>query len=98
VLKLRLKPPAHDQAINVGEARTRKFRVVASKFMTVGEVDGYHKILPPIEDAVDCEASGIDLKTILYRALESHKQIAPEAEGRVCTAADAKTKTCQADT
>lgn len=98
VLKLRLKPPAQDHAIDVGEARTRKFRVVASKFMTVGEVDGYHEILPPIKDAIDCKASGIDLKTVLYRALESQKRIAPEAEGRVCTAADAKTKRCQADT
>jgi hypothetical protein len=96
VLTLRIKPPAQNQAIEVRETQPRKFRIVVSKFMTVGEVDGYHRILPPISEAMHCKRSGTDLKTILYKSLEAQRRIAPKGEGRICTAAEAKTKSCQA--
>jgi 2',3'-cyclic-nucleotide 2'-phosphodiesterase (5'-nucleotidase family) len=98
VSKLLVKPPGPGQAINVATAQSRNFRVVASQYMTVGEDDGYDKILPQIKDAIACEASGTDLKTILYGALEGKRRIGPEEEGRVCTAHDAKIKDCQANT
>jgi len=88
--------PVGQPPIEVTDSTSGEILIVANEFLQKNPTDGFDTILPPPESTT-CPAAGSDLKTLLHAALKRQGRIRAEAQGRICTVAEAHRRACRVD-